>query len=240
MREKPTPFIPFYDRHQNHPGFRIVGSILLIFVIFVAAILVLETTFDDTLIRLFGVETQGTIVRKWAEGSADQSNNQYYVFFEYDVAQQHFQRQRPVSLPVFRQLREGDLVAIKYLRTAPATATLSESRLDPNLILILVLGVLGIVISIVNVRVGMQLLNRERTFKELGSVLLGKITQTGGVKYGKTWHNAEIRYQFVSPRGRSITGSAYKTSLPLKKEEIPPVGTRIAVLYVNDQLFHIL
>jgi hypothetical protein len=240
LKGKPTQFIPSHDRHQNHPGFRIVGSVVLILVLVIAALQILSSTFDDAAIRLFGVEAQATIVRKGMEDTTQPNDNQYFVFYEYDAAQQHFQREQHVSVSTFTRLKEGDQVAVKYLRNAPEAATLAEASLDPSHLFILIVCIIFVIISIANLRFGLHLLGTERKFNEQGSVLYGSIIDTGGAKNGNHWHKAEIRYQFVSPRGRSITGSAYKTSVPLKKEEIPPVGTRIAVLYVNDQLFHIL
>ena len=240
LKGKPTQFVPIHDRHQKHPGIRIVGSIILIGVMVIAGIQILSSTFDDAAVRLFGVETQATIVRKGTEAAAHQSDNQYFVFFEYNAAQQHFQREQYVSLSTFTRLNEGDRVSVKYLRTAPETATLRESSLDPSQLFLLIVCTIFAIISIANLRLGLQLLGTERKFNEHGSVLYGKIIDTRGTKNGNNWHGAEISYQFASPRGKAITASAYKVSVALFKNEIPPVGTRIAVLYVNDQLFHIL
>ncbi len=240
LKGKPTQFIPTHDRQQKHPGIRIVGSILLIGVMVIAGIQILSSSFDDAAVRLFGIETQAIVVRKGIETAAQPDDTQYLVFYEYDAAQQHYQHQQHVSLSTFTRLNEGDRVAVKYLRTAPEAATLRESSLDPSRLFILIVCIIFVVISIANLRFGLYLLGTERKFNEQGSVLYGSIIDTGGTKNGSDWHGAKIRYQFVSPRGRTITGSAYKPSVSLKKEDIPPVGTRIAVLYVNDQLFHIL
>ncbi|MBZ0288888.1 MAG: hypothetical protein K8I30_14825, partial [Anaerolineae bacterium] len=226
--------------HQNHPGFRIVGSSILMVLMVIAIIQILSTAFDDAMIRLLGVETQATIVRKWMEAGVPPGDDQYFVFFEYDAAQQHFQREQHVSLSTFTRLKEGDLVAIRYLRTAPEAATLGDATLDPPSAFMLILCIIFAIICIANLRLGLHLLGTERRFNEHGSVLYGRIIQTRGAKNGNDWHGAEIQYQFVSPRGKTIISSAYKTSVPLKKQDIPPVGTKIAVLYVNDQLFHIL
>jgi hypothetical protein len=240
LKGKPTQFIPIQERHQNHPGFRIVGSAILIVMMVIAAIQILRSSFDDVAIRLFGVEAQGTIVRKWTEAGLPPADDQYFVFFEYDAAQQHFQREQHVSLSTFTRLKEGDPVAVRYLRTAPEAATLGESKLDSPRAFILIICIVFVIISIANLRLGLRLLDTERKFTEHGSVLYGKIIQTRGTKNGNDWHGAEIQYQFVSPRGKTITSSAYKQAVPLRKSDIPPIGTKIAVLYVNDQLFHIL
>jgi hypothetical protein len=242
LRGKPTDFIPTERRKNDNPSYLVLVGLICLVTSFLFGCHLISTLIDNSLLQHFGIETAGYVVEKWAE-TQDKNDSRYYVTYEYDVGTQHFRHKQEIQQGTFTRLSEGETISIKYIQNVPGTSRLIEStNTDSTSLFLLALTIILIPLGIGSIRQAHSITVNDRKLTESGSIVLGKITQIGGTVSNGRWYNAEIWYQFASPHGngKPISDRAYKLSAPLVAGGVPAVGTRIAVLYVNNQLFHIL
>jgi hypothetical protein len=73
-----------------------------------------------------------------------------------------------------------------------------------------------------------------------GRLLQASIRECTGRLEMPDWFDLYIEYQFTSPMGKSIVNRQWNNRVDLKNVELPPPGTQLLVLYVNDWLYRLM
>lgn len=73
-----------------------------------------------------------------------------------------------------------------------------------------------------------------------GQLLKGEVTKISGRLEMPGWFDLYLECQFTTPRGKVAKGHAMANRLDLQDKQLPPIGTSVAVLYVNNFLYRVM
>jgi hypothetical protein len=105
----------------------------------------------------------------------------------------------------------------------------------PGPVLLLCAGIFWLTgIAVQNTREKQQRLGRE------GVILKAELIRARHDSSDESVYDIRCEYRFTNPAGVMMTGKSAGSRPDLKKEDYPPEGTPMLVLYVNDELFEAL
>ncbi len=110
-------------------------------------------------------------------------------------------------------------------------------------LMIWIVPVVFVGLGIILVIIGRAISQRERRLSSRGQLIYGTLTSISSNTDGDDFM-VLVDYRFVTPQGREIDkGNRYSQHYKanhLAKQPLPPVGTRIAIWYVDDKTYKIL
>ncbi len=221
------------------------GGVLLIVaaVCLVAAIVIAGPTFiAANSLAMRGKIVMGLVINSRYTISQGKSGPSYtyYVTYQYRLADERvISHEQVVSLGNYYRLTANTPVTVMYDPQNPTNAQLAgNDRDDSGYNSAMTMGVVVLVFGAIMGVVGTPILMRTLALQRSQTIVRGIIIGASGSTY-KGNFTAKIRYQFHSPSGRLLEGtnSARRNDL---RRDLPPTGTEVCVIYVNDKLYRML
>jgi hypothetical protein len=168
-------------------------------------------------------------------------SNSYYLEYSYDAKVngdlQSFTREESVSRELYERAEIGSHMTIHYLPDDPGTARILDDAFNGVIFLVIGLALAGG--SLVGMYVLMRQYRRDRMLERDGQILTGSITKSSVSGYGNK-RQVTIHYEFHSPLGVPLKGSQSQRRRDLDRQDLPPEGTRVAVVYCDDSTYRML
>jgi len=218
------------------------GCILLFMSIFVLAGLFIAGDLARKWVR-FAVlstsyaETQGQVVYRRIESDEGAT---YYVTYRYLAGDRAYSLEDAVAKVTYHSVEEGQSLTVRYARHDPAMATIEPGRAGGLLILTgFCLAWNGLVFPI------SWLLAREvhkrRRLGRRGQRIEGEIVDCTSHRDGDGDLVLDVRYRFRSPdTWLWIEGKGSQLRKDLEDRPLPPSGTAVHVLYLDDKTHLVL
>lgn len=143
----------------------------------------------------------------------------------------------------------GLTVEIQYLASNPQRSQVIDKHVglgpEKSLLAIGIISLLTLGLFYKNISDALKALKTIKTlfimpwrFRE-STLLDGELTDISKQSYGKV-HNIYVKYQFLTPAGITIQGEQKKSRSDLRGHPLPPPGTSVKVLYVDDDNYLML
>jgi hypothetical protein len=193
-----------------------------------------------------GVEVQGTIASRYvseiSNNGRGHSTSRGVVRYRFEVPGAQgdggvFDASDTVSASDYERLGEGTPVTVRYLPDDPHVSRIVGVSRDPAWIFVF-FSLLAFASAVAAAVLGVRDSRRKARLERDGIPLEGKlVSATLGGEDEKEL--ARVDYSFTSPTGRSLVGFAYVQG-SARRGTPPPVGTPVAVLYLDDALHRLL
>jgi hypothetical protein len=172
--------------------------------------------------------------------SSGRNSTGYYVTYRWRVADSTYTREQLISREHYQRLREGAPIEVLYDRSDPSNSMLGGKDRDDSSNTSMSTIIHGAVFVLCFVAwFALWKDNRNRQLSAKGKILHGQIISTKGQRNSKGAFSAFIEYAFDTPDGRQLTRKALTSRRDLEKS-MPPPGTSVAVLYLDDQSMMLL
>jgi hypothetical protein len=221
----------------------VLAALLVAIPLFVPFLLMSSALQDKALyehIQQAGVLTEGKIV---SHRTYQGRGTRFYLSYSFTIGGEGspstaYIHEEEVSQGLY-QITDGATVSLRYLPDKPEISRLVENGDDQIRLTLIVSGIfiiLGIGMFLWMMR---PILNNSRLERK-GGVIEGEITEVQKrFSRNRQWYR--IQYRFRSPSGSELAGTQdaeMQQDLPLNYQ--PQTGTKMAVLYYSDKLFHAL
>jgi hypothetical protein len=249
MNNAPFLLHPAHAEFLNNSKRKLVGSsigslILLSIVGLICAGLGLgltayainEQTLQDSLaqngIVKLAIVTDGHVTRG--------RSTSYYLTYTYDAEVngefETFTREESVSSTLYNKSDIGDRISIRYLSSDPGTARAVDEPFR---------GIVFVGIGAVFVLLGAYVMlsharqyRRDRRLENDGQIVSGTILNSSTRGRGNK-RQLHVQYEFHSPYGAVLTGKQSAARRDVEPSNLPP-GTKVAVVYYDDNIFRML
>jgi hypothetical protein len=179
-------------------------------------------------------ETQGQVLDREIESDDGAT---YYVTYRFVVDDRAHTVEESVSKTTYRAVREGQSLTVRYARHDPAIATVEPGRLGDVLLMTgfcLVWNGFILVVAWVLVR---EILKR-RKLDRGGRRIVGQVVRCSGRRDSDGDFVLDLRFGFRSPQtGAWIEGKDSHIRRDLEDKPLPPPGTPLHVLYLDDKTY---
>ncbi|SRR5258708_27690769 len=234
----------------NGKSRRIVGTNnLLLLVISAGVLLILLYIAGNFLLTAFLVNQSGhsgSAVIASRRISSGKSTS-YYITFKFtpttgDFQGEPFSVEQSVSRDAYNRLTEGSEVKISYVPTAPNYALLAGSDADNSIINSTVtFAFAASIMLLVVMRLFFRDWRRNARMAREGRLIQGQLTYYHTRRGNKGGFYIDIACTFQSPiDGSVITAKGSEARGDLRGKPAPALGTPVAVLYADDNLFKVL
>ncbi len=229
------------------------SSFTFFFSCFILIILCGFLSFDElnTYIRLSraSVTSPATVVGRYTSKSDDSTN--YYIVYEFryskpdgePVVQRDEDR---VSFDEYEWLEPGTQIEVFYDPSDPTISALQHPNIfnlvpDPPLFIFLCLLFifLYLLLGLPSI-IGFIGFIKGRNLARHGKLIYGTLTSISGDTDSEDDFIIDMHYQFTTPDGRTLQKQEKLTRNDLKDKPLPPVGTRIAIWYMNTKTYKAL
>ncbi|MFN8448822.1 MAG: hypothetical protein U0521_09585 [Anaerolineae bacterium] len=220
---------------------------ILMVALFLVAVTGVWKEWRNIYLRLFGLPASGIVTSRHSEQSCDDSgcSDTLYLSYHFSVAEQgeFYTNDEVVGSEMYELLPEGTPIEVVFVPSLPTiSAPLSITYQSPNITLI-GLGIGGVVTLAALMRY-----RRLSRLRKEGRVIEGRLDDCAirEVDDGEGGKNFEIVFwiRFPTPDGRTLTATVAYRLAPFqfvyKAFERAVPGARIAVLFVNDNLYEML
>lgn len=211
-----------------------------------------------SLFGLAGLCTAAATVRQWAEfvilstsyaetegqvrGRRIESDEgaTYYVTYRFVVDDRVYTPEDSVSKKTYLSLEDDQYLIVRYAQSDPNISTIEYGRVGGLLALTgFCLFWNGIVFAVTR-PVVLELL-KKRKLAQKGQRLEGEIIRCSGYKDSDGDFTVALRYGFRSPQtGMRIEGKDTQIRKDLKGEPLPPPGTAVHILHLDDETYMVL
>lgn len=164
----------------------------------------------------------------------------YYLTYSYEVEVngefQTFSREETVSANLYDKSDIGDHISVRYLPDDPGTARAIDEPF--NGVILIVVGIAFIVGALYLILSHVRQYRRDRILESEGQVISGSVVKSriSGVGNKRQLH---VQYEFLSPVSVTLKGKQSQRRRDVEAADVPP-GTKVAVVYHNDNTFRIL
>lgn len=164
----------------------------------------------------------------------------YYLTYSYDAKingqLQNFTNEEIVSAYLYDSTAIGAHVSIRYLPDDPATSRIvGESS---NNFFLVAIGIAFLVGAVYMIFYFIRQYRRDRALERDGQIIMGSIVKSSISGVGNK-RQVHIQYTFNSPFGAELKGKQSERRRDVQPTDVPP-GTKVAVVYQNDQIFRAL
>lgn len=208
------------------------GFGLLLALISIAGLLSSYTTQQ---ILANGVETEAVILDRRVQSGR---NTRYYLTYRYVGGTTHYTRDEAVDPGVYGRVSEGATVPVRYLPDQPGQARLAGrfASNDDSPWLFVISGVCALLIAWVLAMDVWEV----RHLSRHGKLLDGTLLSAYGRYVNREGYKVTFRYQFPLSSGRYWTGERTVKRGDLRHAVMPPRGSPVKVIYVNDDSYRML
>jgi hypothetical protein len=191
-----------------------------------------------------GVITSATVVDRYTRESDDSTN--YYIVYEFRYSKPDgepvVQRDKDrVSFDKYERLEPGMQIEVFYDPNDPTISALQH----PNIFDLVLRSSfsflwLGLVAFLLLVVISFASFIGGRRFARHGQLIYGTLTSISGDTDEDDDFIIDMHYQFTTPDGRTLQKREQLTRNDLKDKPLPPVGTRIAIWYMDTKTYKTL
>jgi hypothetical protein len=164
----------------------------------------------------------------------------YYITYRFVADDRGYTVEEVVGKATYYSLEEGQSLTVRYARRAPAIATIQPGRIGGLLALTgfcLVWNGFVFPISWLSARE----VHKRRKLARRGQRIAGEVVHCSGGWDSDGDFVLEVRFGFHSPQtGAWIEGKGSQMRKDLDGEPLPPPGTPVHVLYLDDKTYLIL
>jgi hypothetical protein len=218
------------------------GCVLLFMSIFVLAGLfiagdIIRRWAHVVILNISYAEVEGQVVDRWIESDDGAT---YYVTYRFVANDRVYTVEEAVAKATYHSLGEDQSLTIRYAQRDPSIATIQPGRIGGLLALtVFCLVWNGLVFSF------SWLLLREvlkrRKLARRGQRIAGEIVRCSADRDSDGDFVLEVRFGFRSPHtGVWIEGKDSQTRKDLEGRPLPPRGTPVHVLYLDDETYLML
>jgi hypothetical protein len=190
-----------------------------------------DTLAQNGIVKL-AVVTDGRVTRG--------RSTSYYLTYTYDVEVngefETFSREETVSSTLYNKSDIGDRISIRYLPDDPGTARAVDEPFSG--IVYVGLGAVFVLLGAFVMLSHMRQYRRDRRLESDGQIVTGNIINSSTRGRGNK-RQLHIQYEFHSPYGVQLTGKQSAARRDVEPTDVPP-GTKVAVVYYDDQIFRML
>lgn len=218
------------------------GCILLFMSIFVLAGLLIAGDLARRWVHVVMLstgyaETRGQVVSRRIESDEGAT---YYVTYHFVAGDQAYTVEEVVEKTTYHSVEEGQSLTVRYARHSPTIATIEPGRIGGLLALTgfcLVWNGIVLTISWLLVRE----VRKRRRLARNGQWLSGEIARCTSHLDSDGDFVLDVTFRFRSPQtGMWIEAKDSQLRKDLKGEPLPPPGTPVHVLYLDDKRYMML
>jgi hypothetical protein len=218
------------------------GCVLLFLSIFVLAGLfmagdIVRRWAQVVILNISYAEVEGLVVDRWIESDEGAS---YYVTYRFVANDRVYTVEEAVVKATYHSVEEGQFLTIRYAQHDPSIATIQPGRIG-GLLAITGFGLVwnGLVFSFSWLLLGEILKRRKLT--QRGQRIAGEIVGCFGDRDSDGDFVLEVRFGFRSPQtGTWIESKDSQTRKDLEGRPLPPPGTPVHMLYLDDKTYLML
>lgn len=255
----PLTFKPFLVKESNakfvqgerktlatrHTGNLVLAVLFLVLCVGLTAFFTLELSKLNRL-EASGATTTGSVSAHYKEvNTRTNETTGYLLDYTYSAVGTDGKRgfftkdKQRVSEATYRKYLDRDPIPVRYLLDDPNTAFVVGEPLDTTSPLVGVgLFGLGILVSLLWILGVWRGMGRDRRLASEGQILQGELVKMTG-RGGRGVIYLNINYAFKTPTGAQISGKQSETHRG-RQYMVPPPGTPLAVLYVDEKLHKVL
>jgi hypothetical protein len=182
-------------------------------------------------------ETQGRVMGR--EMDLDEATT-YYVTYRFVAGDEEHTVKESVNRSTYDGVEEGGSLHVRYAPRDPEIATIEPGQLgDLPILTLFGLGWSGFVFLIGRPLVG-EVRKRHRLARE-GRRVAGQVMRSYGRRDRDGDYHLELWYHFVSPQtGSRIEDGGSQLRQDLADQPLPPPGTPVQVLFVDNETYLVL
>jgi hypothetical protein len=211
-------------------------SLFVLAGLFIAADLVRRWT-HLVILNISYAETQGQVVRRRIESDEGAT---YYVTYRFVADDRAYTVEESVEKGTYHSVEEGQPLTVRYAPSDPDIATVQPCRIG-GLLALTGFGLVwnGFVFSISWLL--MREVRKRRRLARRGQRFEGEIVRCSGSRDSDGDFELTVRYGFRSPQtGTWIEGKDSHVRKDLAGQPLPPPGTRVQMLYLDDETYMVL
>lgn len=187
-----------------------------------------------------GVVTNKSIVI----ANDDEDINEYYLTYEFVANnKQKIRKDISTNSKTYYKYARGDNISVRYANNNPFISRPYKSDIDMLLSLLqfsfftLIPFFISITLSIFAIyQTRIALMFKYRKCEIIQGILVSASAQEDS----DNDLDVTFNYDFNTPDGRKITNSITERRNDLKDKNLPPNGTQLAILYMNDKIYILL
>jgi hypothetical protein len=146
-----------------------------------------------------------------------------------------------VNRETYERLHEGDVLALQYRRSAPGESRLANPPHARLAFVPLWFPLVMVPLGLVGAVYLWRRRGRALRLASDGARLRGEVVECAGVDRGKKGGYAvTLRYRFATPDTGPLEATEHNCRDDLKAGPLPPSGTRVVVLYLDEKTFQLL
>jgi hypothetical protein len=182
-------------------------------------------------------ETEGQVRGRRIESD---EGTTYYVTYRFVVDDKTYTPEDSVSKKTYHSLEDLQYLTVRYARRDPTISTIEPGRVGGLLALTGFCLFWNGIVFVVTRPLVLEILKRRRLARK-GQRLEGEILYCSGYKDSDGDFVVAVRYGFRSPQtGARIEDKDSQIRKDLKGAPLPPPGTAVHVLYLNDETYMVL
>jgi hypothetical protein len=216
-------------------GILMVGSAFLL-ALFAVVVIIVFMLINHQYFELHssGVIATGFITN--LEVNRGSRSTGYQVDYRYTVDDRSYTDRQSVHPEIFSHLSLHQSVEVRYLPRNPQFSQLHEAEDSPGMIIPFLFSAIFITPAVL-----LWMKDRHnRYLSRAGTLILGELTNIEAKRGSKATPYIEVRYFFYNEHGIRLEGKHFQVRTDLSRDTLPPSGTPVAVLYVDDSTYRLM
>jgi hypothetical protein len=147
-----------------------------------------------------------------------------------------------VTRAFYETLRPKNIVQVKYIPLDPSLSRLTNNPAADDNSLLPLAGFIFVWYGIILIPVYLGIKNRaqEQKFQQQAQPLTGVILSCTSSLDSDNDLILNIRYQFTTPAGQTITNDISKLANQLRNKPLPQAGSAVAIAYCDEKNYRLL
>jgi hypothetical protein len=170
---------------------------------------------------------------------SDESTSYYVTYRFYAINDQPYSSETEVEFTDYYTITRDNAVDIMYDSQNPLISRLAAIETTHYRWLRLASIIMGIIL-IITVPVCLYGYRRQKRLAYEGRIIKGRLISILGKMDDEGVFQIEYLYEFMSPLGSTIGGTNITIRNDLKKKDLPPVNSALAILYVDEKCYTVL
>lgn len=187
-----------------------------------------------------GVVTNGQYYERYIDRDSEDGDT-YYVRFAFVTNDgRQINKQQSVSRSEYDRIEPGMRMEVMYDPQNPGNAVINGTNSSGGYVFLTLFGIFWNLISWTIMLAIVFGWRRQAALVKRGKVIPGRVIASSGYYDSDNDYNIEIRYSAELPTGGTVEKKYDRLRNDLDEKGLPPIGTPLAVLYLNTRNMDLL